>query len=315
MSASSQSASMAGGSVAPTAVGGARWSRRMGKLLMSGLGWSAIASVALAVWILYSLGGRDYYTTALAVRGYSEGHRRLRPSGPAGQMFGIVGTALMLMPFLYMARKRVSGLKGAGNLKTWLEVHLFCGVLGPVLITFHTSFKFNGIVSAAYWSMAIVVLSGFIGRYLYVRIPRSIRGNELTRAELDARADDLKATLAESAESPEVLDRIDTFERLAVPDRVSWLDLLFGEVAFARRLRALDRDLERGGLSLDLRAELTTLAAERSTLLRRAAYLQRTKKLFELWHVFHLPLVYLMLVIVVAHVGITLYMGYVPFRW
>ena len=314
MNASSPSASIAHAPLATTTAGGV-WSGRIGKLFTTGLGLSATVSAALTVWILYGLGGRAYYATALAVRGYSEGHRLLRPSGPAGQMFGVVGTVLMLMPFLYMARKRVSGLKGAGNLKTWLEVHLFCGVVGPVLITFHTSFKFNGIVSAAYWSMAIVVSSGFIGRYLYVRIPRSIRGNELTRAELDARANELKGTLAESVDNPAVLDQIERFERKAVPEHVTWFDLLFGEVTFARRLRVLDRELGRAGLSHDLRAELTTLAAERSTLLRRAVYLQRTKTLFGLWHVFHLPLVYLMLVIVVAHVGITLYMGYVPFRW
>ena len=40
-------------------------------------------------------------------------------------------------------------------------MHLFCGVVGPVLVTFHTSFKFNGLVSVAYWSMVIVMLSGF----------------------------------------------------------------------------------------------------------------------------------------------------------
>ena len=67
-------------------------------------------------------------------------------------------------------------LRDAGRMKTWLEVHVFCGIVGPVLVTFHTSFKFNGIVSVAYWSMVAVVLSGFVGRYLYVRIPRSIRG-------------------------------------------------------------------------------------------------------------------------------------------
>jgi hypothetical protein len=70
----------------------------------------------------------------------------------------------MLVPFLYMARKRVPALRNLGNLRWWLEVHLFCGVIGPVLVTYHTSFKFNGIVSAAYWSMVIVVLSGFVGR-------------------------------------------------------------------------------------------------------------------------------------------------------
>ena len=284
--------------------------------LSSGLAWSAVVCVGLAVWILLGLSGGRYYTTPSSVRAYAEGHRLLRPSGPVGQTLGIAGALLMLMPLLYVARKRVSWLKRVGNLRTWLEIHLFCGVVGPVLITFHTSFKFNGIVSAAYWSMVIVVLSGFVGRYLYVRIPRSIRGNELTRAELDARAEELKAGLAASVKSAVALSRIEAFERTALPDHgLSWFNLIFGEIALGRRLRALDRGLARTGLPLDMRADVVGLAAERSTLLRRSAYLQRTKKLFELWHVFHLPLVYLMLIIVVAHVAITMYLGYVPFRW
>lgn len=287
-----------------------------GHLLSSGLVWSVIVAVALSAWILLAMNGREYYATPLAVRGYAPGHRLLRPSGPIGQTFGLIGAAMMMMPFLYMARKRVSGLKGAGTLKSWLEVHLFCGVVGPVLITFHTSFKFNGIVSTAYWSMVIVMLSGFVGRYLYVRIPRSIRGHELTRAELDARADELKGEIAERVSSPSAIARLDEFERRIVPQgHLSFFDLFLGEVFVPRRLRALDRELERTGVPADVRRETLQLAGDRSILLRRLAYLQRTKKLFELWHVFHLPLVYLMLVIVTAHIAITLYMGYIPFRW
>jgi hypothetical protein len=63
----------------------------------------------------------------------------------------------------------------------------------------------------------------------------------------------------------------------------------------------------------DLRESVITLASERATLLRRVASLRGTKRLFDLWHVFHMPLVYIMFVIVVGHVGLTLYMGYVPF--
>lgn len=279
------------------------------------MAWSAIVSVALAAWVLVSLNGRQYYATPLAVRGYAQGHKLLRPSGPVGQTFGVVGAAMMLMPFFYMLRKRLKVLKGAGTLKGWLEAHLFCGIVGPVLVTFHTSFKFNGIVSAAYWSMVIVVLSGFIGRYLYVRIPRSIRGHELSRTELDARAEELRVELAETLTSPAAFARLDAFERELQGRRLSFFDLFVGELRLGRRLKSLDRDLEREGLSADARVTAQRLATERSVLLRRLAYLQRTKQLFELWHVFHLPLVYLMLVIVTAHVGITLYMGYVPFRW
>jgi len=282
---------------------------------VNGLIWSAIVSAVLAAWILFGLGGREYYFTPLAVRGYAAAHHLLRPSGPAGQMFGIAGAALMLMPFLYMARKRAAGLKRVGTLKTWLEVHLFCGVVGPVLVTFHTSFKFNGIVSAAYWSMVVVVLSGFVGRYLYVRIPRSIRGVELTRAELDAKADEITADLAASVDQASVAAQVDAFERASRPGRLSFLDLVVGDVRLARRCRALSHELARAGLEKGRQEAIVQLSTDRARLLRRIAYLQQTKTLFSLWHVLHLPLVYLMVVIVTAHVAITVYMGYVPFRW
>ncbi len=252
------------------------------------------------------------------MRGYSEMHRLLRPSGPVGQTLGVVGGVLMLMPFIYMIRKRVPGLRSAGSLKTWLEVHLFCGIFGPVLVTFHTSFKFNGIVSAAYWAMVTVVVSGFVGRHLYVRIPRSMRGAELPRAELDARAATLQIVLAKSVASPEVLERLRAFERRAVPHStsdLSFFDLLFGELALGRRVRALERDLRRSALPRELLTEVIALTVGRALLLRRIAYLERTKKLFGLWHVFHLPLVYMQMAIVAAHVAVTVYLGYVPFRW
>jgi hypothetical protein len=287
------------------------------RLAKSGLFWGYLVSAAMVLWVWLGLNGREYYQTPLRIRAYTAGHQLLRPSGPAGQMFGVVGTVLLLVPFLYMARKRVKALKSTGTVKDWLEVHLFCGVVGPVLITLHTSFKFNGIISAAYWSMVMVMLSGFVGRYLYVRIPRSIRGNELTLAEVAAEASEMKAALAASGVRPLAIRRIEEFERRAVPsvEALSWVDLVVGELTMGWKLRGLARDLRGSGLTAEDCEEAIRLTADRATLLRRAAYLQRTKKLFEAWHIFHLPLVYLLLVIAAAHIGIVIYMGYVPFRW
>lgn len=302
--------------MAPAAT--AEWANRVRRWSRSGLAWGTIACVALTAWILFGLGGAAYYRAPLTVRAYAPAHRLLRPSGPFGQIFGLVGTVLILVPFAYMARKRVTGLKAAGALKGWLEVHVFCGIVGPMLVTFHTSFKFNGIVSAAYWSMVTVMLSGFVGRFLFVRIPRSIRGNELTRAELDLRAAELQDEIVRSVGDESLMNKIVAFEgQIAqrVEARLSFFDLLFGEITLGRALRAFDHALERSGVSKALREEITRLAAERSMVLRRAAYLQRTTKLFELWHVFHLPLVYLLLAIAAAHIALMLYMGYVPFRW
>ena len=285
--------------------------------LTSGLAWSLVASTLAVAVVLGPLGGEAYYSTPLETRAYSEGHFLLRPSGPVGQSAGMLGALLMLMPFLYMARKKVPWLKSAGTLRGWLEVHLFCGITGPVLVTLHTSFKFNGLISAGYWSMITVMLSGFIGRYLFVRIPRSIRGTELTRGELDARAESLRIAVADQVQSMALLQRVDAFEREVVPDstHLSWGNLFVGEVRLKGQLRRFRRELMAAGLDSSLALEVVTLTGERATLLRRVVYLQKTKTLFGIWHVFHLPLVYLLLIILVAHVSITLYLGYVPFRW
>ena len=303
--------------VMPTAVL-AEWTRLGRRWSTSGLAWGTIVCLALTTWILFGLGGADYYRTSLSVRAYAPAHRLLKASGPFGQTFGVVGTVLLLVPFAYMARKRIKAFKTAGTLKGWLEVHLFCGIVGPLLVTFHTSFKFNGVISAAYWSMITVMLSGFVGRFLFVRIPRSIRGNELTRGELDRRAADLQDEIEQSVGDAALMSTIGRFEAQLVPrsdTHLSFFDLMFGEIRLGHRLRAFDRALGQSGVPDGLRQEITRLATERSLVLRRAAYLQRTKKLFELWHVFHLPLVYLLLVIAAAHIALALYMGYVPFRW
>ena len=164
----------------------------IGRLAASGIAWGFAVSAFAILLVVFGLGGAEYYTTPLEIRGYAAGHRLLRPSGPVGQTLGLMGTVLMMVPFIYMARKRIKSLKPVGTVKIWLEIHLFCGIVGPVLVTLHTSFKFNGIISAAYWSMVLVMLSGFVGP-LSVRADSAIDSRQRVDArEVEAEADALK---------------------------------------------------------------------------------------------------------------------------
>ncbi|MEW5981935.1 MAG: hypothetical protein AB1806_06145 [Acidobacteriota bacterium] len=254
---------------------------------------SGIASIVVAVWVLSDLSGLRYYTTPLQVRGYDRAHASLKPSGSVAHPLGIVGLAMMTMPLLYAARKKWRRLSRAGSLSAWLEVHVFCGIVGPLLVTFHSSFRFNGIISVAYWSMVAVVLSGFVGRYLYVRIPKSIRGTELTRDEIGARATELTARLRDAGLRDELM------QWMRAADVVSW--------AGRRHLR---RRLASAGIEPTLARGLVDASRERSVLTKRLERLHRTKRLFALWHVFHQPLVYLMFAIAGVHIAVALYMGY-----
>lgn len=280
--------------------------------LMHVLVVSGVVAVGVSVWVLAGLDGWAYYTTPLGVRGYSPAHRALRPSGPVGQTLGVAGAALMLVPFLYMGYKRLRRQKSGANLKRLLEIHIFCGIVGPVLVTFHTAFKFNGIVSAAYWSMVLVALSGFVGRYLYVRIPRTIRGVELSQSELDERTAALRDELQWTA-GPDLLEALDRLEADIETRPPSWFSGV-GDRALRRGMQDVVHQLSHRsgrGASDSLREALE----ERLRLQQRRHALAATKLLFDLWHVFHLPLVWVMFAIVSLHVGVAIYLGYVPFRW
>jgi hypothetical protein len=126
------------------------------------------------------INGYSYYSLNLEQRSFHRDHELFKPSGLVGHGLGIIGLILILIGvFSYMIRKRTKKLHHFGLLRNWLEFHIFLTILGPAMIIFHTAFKFGGIVAISFWSMIAVVISGVIGRYIYVRIPRTIEGREL----------------------------------------------------------------------------------------------------------------------------------------
>lgn len=283
------------------------------KTLGNVLAVAAVCCLAVLAIVLVGFGGWDYYRTPLGTRGYRPEHAWLRPSGPVGLTLGAAGTLSMLMTLPYAVRKRWRRLAQAGPVKQWLEVHIFFGIVGPVLITLHTSLKFNGLVSVAYWLMMTVWASGFVGRHLYVRIPKTIRGVELTFGEVEATLARAQQRLDAHPLPDAVQAELRAFDLAAASgqDQVpGWIDLFFGELRVRTRLVLLRRHLRAARIDVEAVATVVGLVSERATLARRLAHLQRTRRLFELWHVFHRPLVYALFVIVALHVGIALFFGY-----
>lgn len=117
--------------------------------------------------------GVPYYVTPLAERPRHELYWSLKPGGEHGLLYGVAGTTMMILMLGYSLRKRFSALRRWGSLNVWLDLHIYLGVFGPLLILLHTSFKFGGLVSLSFYSMAAVATSGVVGRYLYLRLPRS----------------------------------------------------------------------------------------------------------------------------------------------
>ena len=259
-----------------------------------------MVAIVIIVTIYLGYTGYSYYNTSLEERFYHPHHNWFKPSGIYGQGLGILGTAMIFFGVtIYIARKRYNFLSKYIRLKYLLEFHIFLCTLGPILILFHTAFKFGGIVSIAFWSMVAVVLSGVIGRFIYIQIPRTIEGRALSLREVQ----DMKTDVAG------ILNDRYTLESNTIQIVTS---LISGETTNGdkKTLGHLRKVLNRKDLPKKDRKMIIKMVKDEISLTGRIARLQKMQELFKYWHVVHMPFALIMLIIVVIHVGVTLAFGY-----
>jgi hypothetical protein len=214
--------------------------------------------------------------------------------------------------FGYMARKKYRSLARLGRLKYWLEFHIFLCSLGPVMILFHTAFKFGGLVSVSFWSMVAVVASGVIGRFIYLQIPRSIEGRALSLNEIQAMKGNLETSL-EKLSHLQAEGRTHILSTILAADaRTASGGMISQYMEDGRKKRKVAQLLSNYQLAREDRKHIMAIVNNEIQLGRRIERLQTMQKLFKYWHVAHLPFALIMLIIMVIHVGITLAFGY---RW
>jgi len=270
------------------------------------------------VWIviagLSAGAGLEYYLTPLQERPFTAGHQLFASSGLVGHSFGVVGAAFMIFGvLLYSTRRRVPALGKVGKLKHWLQFHIFLCTLGPFLILLHSTFRFGGLVAISFWSMALVVASGVFGRYLYVRIPKTLQGTFFSMEEVEAqRGHALSALVEKGALDGAVLAQILVRVRPGKPETLPQALLL--ALRWGRSRRRLEREIRAlvGSNSGPDPAhkEILRLALDEARLGMQAALLLPFQRLFRYWHVFHLPLAIVMFLILAVHVTVAILFGY-----
>jgi hypothetical protein len=272
--------------------------------------------VGLAVLVLLAINGYQYYSTPIEERFFDPSHAALKPSGAWGHGFGIIGTLMMIFGVaIYMIRKRSRKLFTFGYLKHWLEFHIFLCTVGPILVLYHTAFKFGGIVSVSFWSMVLVVLSGVVGRFIYIQIPRTIQGKEIDINDLASMREDLIEKM--KLEMLFDIRQIKELDELASPERYKSLNildtlLLYFKDFFQVRsfLSKLKKNMAAAGFSKIKKKEIINKAQAEIILSRRLGMLRTMQNLFRYWHVAHLPFAIAMFVIMIIHVIVTITFGY-----
>jgi len=276
-----------------------------------------------AVWVVITLllvgtlVGSSYYFAPAAERVRSPLHPWLRPSGYVGQSAGIGALLIFIFLWLYPLRKKFRWLAWTGAMSRWLDVHVGFALILPFLAAVHASWRFEGVIGLGFLSMIVVCLSGIIGRYLYVHIPRSATGLELSAEEIANERRGLVAEITAASGLPaaqvEALLRSDptpcdglgfgqTLLRMAQDDMARW--------RAARSLRRLSSTAS-GGRRLDRKAlsKVVGLAHKEMSLTQQARMLEASRRIFRFWHVAHRPFAIAALAAVLVHVGVVVAMG------
>jgi hypothetical protein len=287
--------------------------------------WGAWILALVVVGSIFAY-GFDYYRLSPALRPFSPKHALLRPSGTIGVNLGMLGVLLFFIIFLYPLRKRWGWLGKQGNSRHWLDYHVVLGTVAPLVIALHSSFKFGGVAGMAFWIMTAVTMSGFIGRYLYSQIPRSLNAAELSIKEIqemelklrwsaEEQHDEIGTDLVELYELPSA-DHVASVSMVTALCWMIWLDLKrslqvsslrFRAAGFGSWVLAWFGFIPTRKISLEIAIEA---ARKQASLSKRILFLSRTHESFGLWHVVHRPFSYSFALLAIFHIAVAMGMGY-----
>jgi len=234
------------------------------------------------------------------------------PSGshPFGHSLGIIGTVFMVMTeVLYSLRKRTSLLNRAGPVRYWLSFHIFTGIVGPALVLMHTGLQFHGLAGLSMMLTLIVVGSGFIGRYLYTALPRTLSGVTVSRQQIEAEIATIQTELSQfEAQKPEQVRQLIAQFSQRTGQRNPALTI-YGRVFYRWYYRIkVQRALHRlKQLEVSQRKQLEQLLTRKRELERQIEMLETARRLLRSWHILHVPIGLTLFFSVAIHIAATFY--------
>jgi Fe-S-cluster-containing hydrogenase component 2 len=232
-----------------------------------------------------------------------------RAGSPLSIQCGLVGTGLMIIAAIYPMFRRMKVFRWMASNTMWFDFHMMAGTVGPLFIILHSALVLNTWVSAAFWSMAIVVVSGVVGRYLYTQVPDMLSGRELEELDHERAFARLRGTDPKGAAE---IDR-ELREHARKADRIgqsrSVLVALFWLIAedvrrpyrrWARRQRLRKLGVQRGP-----RKELARRAGRMMLVHRSRVIAPKTQLLLHSWKKVHVPFTVAMTIFSVAHIWVS----------
>ena len=221
-----------------------------------------------------------------------------------GHSLGIIGFGLMILTeTLYSIRKRSRRARW-GRMASWLQFHIFTGLVGPYMVLLHSSWKFNGLAGVVMLLTVIIVASGFVGRYIYTAVPRSVDGAVIQADQLQAQIAASEAALRQWETSHPGSAGFMSALVQSVPGRENELMLIFGRAAedALLRYRTWRQSMSMNPAGRAQAAQLSGLLRRRRVLERQLKSLAMSRRLLAIWHTVHIPLGMAMFISAIVHI-------------
>ncbi len=240
---------------------------------------------------------------ALLAAGWSiREERYITPEEGLGYQLGVAGAGAMFLILLYSARKRLPSMATWGLLPNWFRWHMVLGVVGPILVLFHSNFQLGSTNSSvALFSTLLVAGSGLVGRFMYLKVHYGLYGRRAQANELLSALTQAEGKARPLLEVfPEVLEPLAAFESRHTTPPSSALTATWRLLTSGLRVGRLRRRCM-GYLDPVLYEEraATRLYIER---LRGIVRFTAWERLFRLWHAIHVPLFVMLIATATIHV-------------
>jgi Fe-S-cluster-containing hydrogenase component 2 len=222
---------------------------------------------------------------------------------------GLIGTALMLIAAIYPIFRRIKMFRWLASNTMWFDFHLMTGTLGPLFVILHSALRLDTWVSAAFWSMIIVVISGFFGRYLYTQVPGLSSGVELEELDHESAFQKARPRVAEAMAE---IDRELAVQRakaqvVAMSPSVSraLLWLVFQDIGRVFRNLARRGRLKQLGIDRKTRKDLSRRTARMIVIARRQVVAPKAQLLLHSWKKVHVPFTVFLTGFAVVHIWVS----------
>lgn len=242
------------------------------------------------------------------------------PGDNFGYYLGVTGGVMMILLLLYSARKYFHFMRNWGATKHWFRFHMILGIAGPMLILFHSTFRagsLNAIVALS--CMILVASSGVVGRFIYSKIHHGLYGRSATLQEVQANlgiiGGDVKSLFHFA---PNIEKRLKNFEASTLTEeRSAWsrfTSFITVGIRASWTYHAISRELKRIGRihaakhgwdanKLGIRLIAGRLAIQKYLrAIIDVARFTSYERLFSLWHVIHVPFLFMLVISGVVHV-------------